>query len=324
MPDYNRLSVFERDEIALLTKEKIGVSEIARLLDRAPSTISEEIRRNSSPRGYRAGFAQRQAEQRKLTQRKARLIDDEMQELIIDKLQQHWTPQRICQRLRREGVRMACCETIYQFIYGAGQRLLRLWEYLPRHKRKRGMRKVRGCGRGKIPNRKPLSERPIGAMGRRRYGHFEADLVIGRDHKSALMVLIERKTRFLFASKLPRADAVSTLAAWQRVFSSLPLALRRTLTLDNGLENVLHQQLEPLGITAYFTDRGSPWQKGQVENHNALIRRYLPRGFDFREINETELQDIIAEINNYPKQCLDWRTPTEAFENMLKSKEAFG
>jgi IS30 family transposase len=151
------------------------------------------------------------------------------------------------------------------------------------------------------------------------FGHWETDIVEGKGHTGGIQTLLERKTRYFQAQLIPVIDSELGIWAQKRLLTKYPRAATKTVTMDNGKENYNHQQLRHMGIKTFFCDPYSSWQKGSNENHNGILRRYLPKKTDFSTINQAILNSILAEINDKPRKCLAYETSFEAFKRELKS-----
>ena len=202
-----------------------------------------------------------------------------------------------------------------QFIYNQKYKHKKLWEYLPRKQKKRKKKHGRKCCRSRIPDRVSIHNRPKEAELRFSFGHWEGDSIEGKAHKAGIHTEVERKTRFMMAIFIKDFTANETANTVSQMFHNLPKQAKKSTTLDNGKEFVKHKLF---GLPAYFADPYSSWQRGTNENSNGLIRRCLPKKTDFRKVEQTELDDIIEEINNRPRKCLGYHTPKEVFENELK------
>lgn len=315
---YQHLTLSERDMMTTLLAQHASLREIARVLGRDASTISRELKRNASPdyRLYLSHRAQGRADaRRRLASRRPRLKRPELRDYVRAKLLLGWSPEQIAGRLPLEHPGWSIsAEAIYQYIYQAPlperAELIRCLRRGHRH------RKPRGLGRRerktKIPGRVPIEERPASAETRRTFGHWEGDSLISRKHRGALNVLVERKSRWLHLTRLPQKTAEATRQAVLARLGGWPAAARRTLTLDNGTENALHQELTAaLGVRCYFAHPYASWQRGTCENTNGLIRWYLPKGTDFATLSEAQLAHIESLLNNRPRKCLGFNTPAE-------------
>lgn len=324
---HTKLTPAERDLIAVYLGGGVKIREIARRLNRGPGTVSEEIERNSFVKEGRSFYvaikAQSDSERRKeLARRRHPLKDSQTYAYVLGKLKEGWSPEQIAGRLKRGngGRTVICHETIYSFVYAKENQELRLFEYLPWKRFRRRRRYSRNSQRQRIPQRVSIHERPEEINRRVEFGHWEGDSLIGRRLSGgAIRTEVERVSRVTAGIILSSATAQETLAAQEKIFGSLPSEARRSTTVDNGLEHTLHQKLEErLGIKTYFADPYSAWQRGTNEYHNGLIRRYLPRGSDFSELNQEDLDDILWEINNRPRKVLEFATPKEVYELNLK------
>jgi len=321
MEGYHHLSRDERTRIEILREEGYNTREIANRLDRPPSTIYREIRRNGNADcSYHAVSAQQRARQR-IRGRPPRTIVAPCWEIpqgsrawqyFWQKLQQGWSPELIAARYRRKhpGATLSH-ETIYRFIYAEGNRGERLWQYLVAQRSRRRPRSSRSKLRSATSPRPNIAQRPVAANERTEIGHWEADLVCFRT-PGVILHVVERKTRFGLALKLLSKHAGALMERLIAAFSRLPAILRESVTFDNGSEFFAYEQLkEQLGMDSYFCDAYASWQKGTVENQNRALRRYLPRRTDLSHLGEDELVDIREELNDRPMKCLGFLSPRE-------------
>ncbi|MGI0135414.1 MAG: IS30 family transposase [Candidatus Micrarchaeaceae archaeon] len=315
------LTETERDKLALARGQGLGVRACARELGRGVSTVSEELKRGSLPTGeYVAIHAQRLSGLRKANrQEREQLKNPWLYAYVLGKLLEGWSPEQITGRLKRQypddRSRHLSPETIYQFVYAPEQADKRLWEYLPRKQKKRRKQHGRSVHKSRIPDRVSIHDRPEEVDSRTTFGHYEGDTVEGQRSKhDGIHTEVERLSRKLFARKVGRIASRETTDAQLRIFRTIPTAARLTTTLDNGREHHLHGELTAsLGLDVYFADPYSSWQRGCNEYHNGLLRRYLPKQTDFTNLTEAELRDIVEEINDRPRKCLDYATPNEVF-----------
>ncbi len=318
MPGYPHLTRSERDRIADLKAQGLGVSAIADAVGRHKSTISRELRRNAHADGtYRPVFAEGSYLYRR--QRAAVLErDDRLRCFVVDRLAEGWTPEQIAGWLRRGieiGLRAISTETIYAFIFRSAQKAGKLWRYLPRRKASRGRRARQS--RDRITGKTHISERSHAANARGEAGHWEGDLVICRRNRP-LLVLQERKTRLTIMTRLASKSAAETVATITGILARLDPQMRRSMTFDNGTEFARHSLLkDALNVATYFCDAYASWQKGGIENANGRIRRWLPRNADLDELSDEDIQDIAMTLNLTPRKCLGFRSPAEAFLNEL-------
>lgn len=324
---HNKLSAKERDKIALLKARGESIGGIAFNLGRSKSTIWDELNRNGSWEGgefkYEAIFAQEGYESRKSKAGiRQPLKNDFVYKYTIDKLRSGWAPEQISGRLKREHKSdnnlTVSHEAIYQYIYNPKNHEERLWEYLPRHRKKRKQKGGRRVHRGMIENRISIHLRPKSIDKRKEFGHFEGDTVEGLGHRDGLHTEVERLSRITFAVKVKSISSEEALKAQKEIFTGLPSKARISVTLDNGRENHLHQELKKdLGVNTYFADPYSSWQRGTNEYHNGLIRRYFPKKTNLTEITQEELDEALWEINNRPRKVLKYQTPLEVFNYHL-------
>jgi IS30 family transposase len=325
------LSLAEREEIAVGLAAGQSVRVIAARLGRAASTVSREVRRNSrGARHYRAVAAEGHAQARAARPKTAKLAGNaRLRGWVADRLAERWSPEQISVMLRREfgddpEMRVSH-ETIYQSIYVQGRGALRreLASCLRTGRALRKPRRKEGERRGRIPGMVSISERPAEAADRAVPGHWEGDLIIG-SRGSAIGTLVERSTRFVLLLHLPcghGADAVA--AAMTEAMATLPAALRRSLTWDQGREMAAHQQIAlATDLEIYFCDPHSPWQRGSNENTNGLLRQYFPKSTDLRAHDRQRLEQVAAQLNARPRKTLGWRTPAQALDQVLQDAAA--
>ena len=329
-----RLSVEEREEIVVGLARKESVQAIAARLGRAPSTISREVARNRSrsPWRYRAFPAHIKAAGRARRNRPRKLAaGTPVRALVAGLLRQDYSPGQIAGRLKRDHPGQpelqVSAETIYQALFVQGKGSLRAEVNAAlRCGRARRRRPRMGAPRGHAPIRGmiSISERPAEAEDRAVPGHWEGDLIIGKDVQSAVATLAERTTRFAMIIALPdgrTAEAVSAAVAAK--ITTLPADLRRSLTWDQGKEMARHAAFTiATGIPVYFADPHSPWQRGTNENTNGLIRYYLPKGTDLSTYTQHDLDTIAAKLNTRPRRTLNYATPAETLNNLLVATAA--
>ena len=319
---YDQLSLEERCAIARLREAAQSLRQIAAALDRSPSTIARELKRNTGRHvGYRPGYAQEQSRARRWSG--SRLERDEaLRELVLDRLGAGWSPEQVAGWLARQaGHAIISHESIYRFVYAQLRRTNDgAWRlYLPRAKAKRGWRGRRGSSPASfITGRRPIGERPPDAEDRKVAGHWEADFMLFATYGQSLLVVHERSSRLTLVARTPNRKAAVTAGALGRLLEPLPQPLRATITFDNGTEFAQHHRLhQQLGVDTFFCETHSPWQKGGVENAIGRLRRYLPRATDLDRLTSTQLNAIASAYNHTPRKCLDFQTPAEALSNHL-------
>lgn len=317
---YRKLSKSERILIAGWKDKGLSNKDIAKLLSRNISTIGREIERNKF-KGfvYEPLHAQALAEKRKLLAWEAKhpLKNEKIYSYVIDKLRIGWSPEVISGRLKKVERKddpswHICSESIYAFIYSKHPKAikLKLWQYLRRKQVRRRIKGGRKAQRVRIPDRVSIHERPIIIDKRKEIGHWEGDSVVGKHKKSGLHTEYERVASLTRSERIKLITAEETIKAQVKIFGELPKQLRKSITLDNGLEMVRHKQLtDILGIKTYFTDPYSSYQRGGNENSNLWIRYYFPKGTDFNLVSNQELKDVQLELNNRPRKRLEYLKP---------------
>jgi IS30 family transposase len=308
------LTLGERERVAVLKAEGLSLRAIARALGRAASTVSRELRRNALPKG---GYLPVHAEGCYLARRQRQAVlerDAKLGRFVRERLLEGWTPEQIAGWLGRgeeRGLRPVSTETIYAFVHRAGRKAEKLWKLLPRGRARRGRRRARPA-RNAIAERRSIHDRPAEVEKRQEAGHWEGDLLICRRTRPVL-VLKERKTRFVLAARLAGKSAAETVAIMMAVFRRLDPRLRASVTFDNDTAFARHGLLaSACAMATWFCDAYASWQKGAVENANGRLRRDLPRDLDLDALGDAELQEIILSHNLTPRKCLGFLTPLQA------------
>ncbi|OGO58997.1 MAG: integrase [Chloroflexi bacterium RBG_16_72_14] len=324
-----RLHGTEREEISRGLRAGESVRQIAHRLERAPSTISREIRRNGGRVEYRAWNAQTAARARERRPRVTRLARHPRLRAEVERmLLLRWSPVQISRRLRlahpHDREMRVSHETIYRALYIQGRgELRRELAACLRTGRARRRAQAEVEDRGRMAGMVLISERPAEIADRAVPGHWEGDLVLGRNGKSAIATLVERRTRYVLLAALPGGrTAPEVRDALVGAITTLPAHLRQSLTWDRGHEMADHLRFTiDTGVAVYFCDPHSPWQRGTNENTNGLLRQYLPRSVDLREVSQNQLDAIAAELNGRPRQTLAWRSPSEAFAEAVAATD---
>lgn len=315
-----RLAPEEREEISRGVLAGESGSAIARRLGRAPSTVTREIRRSGGRSRYRGCHAQQRYIDGCARPKVRKLGGCVALRLEVEKgLANYWSPEQISADLRRrfpdDRSMQISHETIYQSVYVQGRGALRaeLARYLRWKRVRRKTRSASADNRGKIPDMVMISDRPAEVEDRAVPGHWEGDLIIGRNGKSAIATLVERRSRYVMLAALPdgrTADAVN--AALIPLIQQLPEHLRKSLTWDQGKELSRHAAFSvATGVQVYFCNPHSPWERGSNENTNGLLRQFLPRTADLSKRDQTELDEIARLMNHRPRQTLKWMKPYE-------------
>ena len=322
---YKQLSLEDRCEIARLHQAGCSIRKIAASLDRTPSTIARELKRNTGRKtGYRPGYANEQSRARRWKGSKLER-NPKLRKAVFDCLARGWSPEQVAGRMSREtGADFVSHETIYRFIYAeiARTKDYRWRLYLPRSKSKRGCRGQRGGSPVSfIEKRLSIHHRPAEAEDRNMPGHWEADLMAFSKYGQNILTLHERQSRFMIAARPQNKTADLIAEHIKRLLEPLPAGLRQTLTFDNGTEFARHHWLHTLGFETFFCDPYSPWQKGGIENAIGRMRRHLPRKTDLATLDDTDFLKALQTYNRTPRKCLDFKTPAEVLlEKLLHFK----
>jgi IS30 family transposase len=321
-----RLSLGEREEIRAGIAAGESFRAIAARIGRAPSTVSREVGGVSGRSRYRATSAEDRASLAACRPKPSKLsCNAALRREVSRMLEKRFSPQQISARLKleypNEPEMRISPETIYQSLYVQSRGRLR--KQLSSHLRSgRSARRPQGkySGRGKIKDMVLISERPAEIADRAVPGHWEGDLIVGKANRSFIGTLVERQTRFVILTHLGQDARTATVtAAIATQITRLPEHLRLSLTWDQGVEMARHLEFTiATGAPVYFCDPHSPWQRGSNENTNGLLRQYFPKGTDLALHNQAELDRVAAELNERPRQTLDWATPAERMEQLLR------
>jgi IS30 family transposase len=313
MRNYRRITHEDRCQIYALSKQGSCQQSIAAILGISQSTISREMRRNRGKRGYRFKQADAKAQARQAVRSKPRKLTASLRRRIIVKLQtQRWSPEQISGWLGEHGIALSH-ERIYQMIWQDKRDGGDLWRSLRRRGKRYNKRASKNAGRGLIPNRIDISERPAIVERKTRVGDWEGDTVAGAGHRGGLLTLVERKTKLTKIVRLPRSTAVATQRAAVRRLKPIDDFVH-TITFDNGKEFAAHQDIaHALGAKIFFATPYHAWERGLNENTNGLIRDFFPKGTDFATITSAEVAKVERLLNSRPRKCLGFRSPQEVF-----------
>jgi transposase, IS30 family len=322
MGQYIQLTEKERVKIFKGLKEGKSRGKIAKEIGRDASTIGREIKRNSSSDlsgEYLPDTAQKKSQERRYKQKPKLSKDEALKAKIIDCLKRGWSPEIISGRLRLEDGECVCPETIYDFIYSIEGQAQKLYIYLIKKRKVRGVRHGRKHRKQKIPNRTSIHDRPDEVNSRISFGHLEIDLLfVSGDQSKNVGVIIERKSRLMLMFMNNSKKSCVVINNCAELLKTLPLNMRQSVTFDNGLEFANHEELQQkLGIQTYFCDPYSPWQKGQVECANSLIRRMIPRNLSLHSFTKSLIEKTMNTLNSLPRKCLGFKTPLEVYNAYL-------
>lgn len=329
---YKRITDSEREIISRSLEAGLTLRVIATKLGRHTSTISREVNRNSGVTGYRAFSARHRSIHTASSRRGGKSILAKNRRLrahVIEGLEKRWSPREIVRRMEAEYPRdmdmRLSHEAIYRYIYVLPRGTLKTTlikglrqEHAYRRKRKPKNHEEK---RGSICNMLSIDERPLEVADRTVPGHWEGDLIVGKNKRSAIGTLVERTTRYTIIVPLTAKDATSVREAYQREFQKLPKEIAKTLTYDQGKEMSEHEQFTiDTGIQVYFAHPASPWERGTNENTNGLIRQYFPKGTDFRLVSTRELKRVQRQLNDRPRAVLNYMKPDEVINNLVALK----
>lgn len=330
---YSQLTAEERGVIMSMRSRGESARSIARALRRAPSSISRELNRNGwrdprfshmgrPPLPYDAWRASRRARrlQRKPRLRRKLHTQSPLWHRVRGLLALGFSPQQVAGTLKRlypgQAAWHVSHETIYTAIYAAPRGALRqeLVALLRQHKCARRPRGQGANRRGQMADLPSIHDRPPEAQERLVPGHWEGDFLKGRRNRSAVGVLVDRRTLFVILARMEGCSAQAALDGFSTALAPVPSELRKTLTYDQGKEMALYQTLsQQSGLQIYFADPRSPWQRGICENTNGLLRQYLPKGTDLSVFTQAQLDAIAWRMNTRPRKTLDFECPAEVF-----------
>ncbi len=312
---YTHLTEAERYHIYEGSVRGLSCRAIAKTIHRSPSTVSREVIRNRGLRGYRPNQAHKSARHKQQTKPKAIKLNALVKTLIALNIQKDWSPDQVRGRLKNEGLPMVCSTTIYAFIRRDKAMGGTLYKHL-RHRKPYKNRTGTAETRGQIIGRVSIDERPAIVAEKSRLGDWEADTVIGKNHQGVLVTLADRCSRKTLAAIVPSKHAAVVRDAIIRLLL-YENQIVKTITFDNGKEFAFHQQIkEALGADTFFAHPYHSWERGLNENHNGLIRQYLPKSMPLNKVTCAQIKEIQDKLNNRPRKTLEYKTPNEVYDNM--------
>jgi len=326
---YKHLTIEEREKIQEMLWQKSSIRNIAKTLGRSTSSISREINKNYLNKNR---YVSRMAHTKALKKRRSRgriirLKNQNIRDYVTKHLKERWSPEQIAGKITKDIGENISHEAIYQYIYNQihrdGYGYLRPMcedlRYCLRRRRKRRVPKgARRCQRVFKPKGLSIDDRPKIIELRKRIGDWEGDSVESIDHKPGINTLVDRKSGFVFITKLKSKKAEATVLAMEERFRYLPKDLKLTVTLDNGSENSDWESIENIiGIKCYYAHAYHSWERGSNENTNGLIRDYFPKKTDFDTITDKEIKFVENALNNRPRKRLGWKTPLEVFNQSV-------
>lgn len=319
---YKQITFEQRYSIECMLKHKIKKSVIRSTLDLSESTLYRELKRNGRPRGsYNAKYAQLLANERKKEGHLKKRFTLKMEAYICDKIKnQQWSPEQITGRAKCEGIDMVSHERIYQFIWQDKTNGGKIYKHLRNSSKKYKKRYGSKDHRGQIPDRVSIEQRPKEVGDRERIGDFESDLIIGGNHKGALLTIVDRYSSFLLVEdvKGKKADMVAhktinALAPYKQWVN--------TITNDNGKEFAGHKRIaKKLECGVYFAHPYSSWERGLNEYTNKLLRQYFPKKTALNNVTQQEILEAVEKLNNRPRKKLNYKTPKEVFYQYIYQK----
>lgn len=324
MKKYTRLQFEDRIKIEVYHLLGWTIEAISKELARSKSSISRELSR--MPGNYSAHIAHWYAVKKSREHHNTNRIDDapNLKQIIHELLEKRWSPVQISRYLKQEysnnKTMQVSHETIYTYIYllPRGELRKELISYLRQKKKIRNNRKGENGKRGKIADMISIEERPAEVADRSLAGHWEGDLIMGKDHKTAMGSIVERKTRTVLLVKLNKKDATSVRKSFENEFKTLPQQMKLSLTYDQGKEMSEHKLFtKNTKMTVYFCHPSSPWERGTNENTNMLIRDYFPKGTDFDKVSKKEMKRVQHELNERIRKTLNWQSPKKVFEQEI-------
>ncbi|MEK7762941.1 MAG: IS30 family transposase [Nitrospirota bacterium] len=330
MNKYKRLNGLEREEISRMLAQKCSFQQIAKSLGRFTSTISREVMAGSCNKyTYRASKAQARAVRNSGKRRAGKYdLDDNLRlkRYVYRKLRLKWSPTQIAETLKKDypnGMTMRIApESIYTYLFVLPKGTLKK-ELLAclRQNRKHRHRQRRGVeAKRKLEDMLSIEERPKEVEDRIIPGHWEGDLIVGKNNRSALGTLVERTTRTTILIPVKSKSAEDVGKAFAKEVSKLPQQMKLTMTYDQGREMANHKLFTNItGVKVYFAHPRSPWERGTNENTNGLIRQYFPKGTDFTKVSRYEVKRAQHQLNGRPRKTLGYCTPYEVFNKLINS-----
>jgi len=316
------LTLSEREAISRGIVARRSIRSMARLLGRAPSTVSREVRRNGGYDRYRAAAANERAWARTRRPKRCKLANSRwLRRAVARKLRLNWSPEQIAGWLKRahpgDGSYQVSHETIYRSLFVQARGVLKK-ELVGHLRSKRTIRRSKqatqkGGAHGQIKDMISIRERPASVEDRAVPGHWEGDLISGSKN-SYIATLVERHTRYVMLAKVAGKDTETVISALIKQARKLPNELYKSLTWDRGKELADHRRFSlATDIDVYFCDPQSPWQRGSNENTNGLLRQYFPKGTDLSVYSQAHLNKVARQLNERPRKTLEFETPAERF-----------
>ena len=314
---YHHLTRDQRCQIYALKTTGMSQKKIAKRLKVDTSTICRELKRNQGKKGYRFQQADKLASNRRSTaSRRPICMTPENIEIINAKLSEGWSPEQISGRLKLEGIMQVSHESIYRHIWADKRQGGKLYTYLRHGGKKYNHRSSTKAGRGCIPNRVDIKERPAIVERKSRVGDWEGDTLIGAKHQGAILSHVDRKSKYTVLGKLRAKTAKNVVLAAKKCLSGLPV---RTITYDNGKEFSEHQSLaRALKAKCFFATPYHSWERGLNEHTNGLVRQYIKKSSNLSQVPKSKIKHVESLLNNRPRKVLEYQTPIEVLSKALK------
>lgn len=326
---YKRLTLDERIIIEKQLALGLNTSQIATLLSRNRSSVHRDIKRckKGDYTAMQATFSSVYNSSDRKNGKSKMKQNKKLYDYVVEKLNLYWSPQQIHMELMKDfpedkAMRIAT-ETVYFYIYVHAKPELKaaLIEQLRQKRKYRGNVRRGKDKRTTIADKISIEERPEEVKGRLIPGHWEGDLVMGKDRQSAIGTLNERTTRTVILVHLKARDATSVRKAFEKEFRSIPAQMKKSLTYDNGTEMAQHKLFtKNTKVAVYFANPYSPWERPTNENSNGLLRDYFPKGMDLSTVSKKRLKEVQNQLNERPRKVLGWRKPKEVFDEFIMNK----
>ena len=308
---YQQLTPEKRYMLYALKQEGCSIRKIGEHIEVHYSTVSRELRRNRSKRGYRPDAAHRLAMNRRQQPRKPTKLTPEVKHLLSSYLQKHWSPEQISGRLKLEGILDISHETIYKYIRQNKDSGGNVYKYLRRKKKYR--KKYGSFERHKLDSKISIDERPKIVDKKSRIGDWEVDTIVSKKDKAVLLTIVDRVSKYTIIGQLESKHSLN-LGKKMRRLLGVHQEKVHTITSDNGTEFADHQKIAKyLNADFFFAHPYSSWERGLNENTNGLIRQYFPKKSSLKNITRDRLKQVMSNINNRPRKTLGYRTPKEVF-----------
>jgi transposase, IS30 family len=304
----------ERWHIFMLNGSGNSLRSIARSLNRDPSVISRELKRNSIGSSYRPMKAHAQYCERKVNAASVpKVMTLELQAIIRSKLELLWSPVQISGRLKADNIASVSHESIYKMVWKAKKNGDELYKFLRHSGKKYNKRSGKDSGRGLIPNRVDIELRDKIVEEKSRIGDWEADTVIGANHKGSIVTLVDRMSKFSLFTLVPNKTKESVTQAIEKSLQGMKQNVQ-TITFDNGKEFAGHQELSrSLETLCFFAKPYHSWERGLNEHTNGLLRQFVPKKSDFGQLSQEDIDFVQNSLNNRPRKVLNYKTPAEIF-----------